>query len=290
MNQEALSKRIKTTSDLHGIVNTMKMLSSVSLIQYEKARTSLNQYAQTIKLAFQGVFSQEDFSYPNQTKNKEGKVLYLLIGSDNGLVGRFNRDLVQKFEENRPKNASVITIGKRITSSILAKDFKPIAVYSNSNSLKEISSLADALLSKINSVLSKENFEKVILYYNHKKNNSFELKTFQLFPFSDEIKSNIKQNSWPGRMIPLISNENEGLFSALVQEYLVVFLVQALTESLVCEHYIRMLHMQQAEKNIEKKLAELDLLYQQARQNKITDELIDIVSGAQAMSNPLTKK
>mgnify|MGYP003344987254 CR=1 FL=1 len=42
--------------------------------------------------------------------------------------------------------------------------------------------------------------------------------------------------------------------------------------------------------NIEKKLAELDLLYQQARQNKITDELIDIVSGAQAMSNPLTKK
>lgn len=291
MTQEVLKKRIKTTNDLYGIVTTMKLLSSVSVGQYEKALVSLNQYTQTISLAFQGLFRQEFFSLPNTSNHqKSGKTLVIVIGSDNGLVGRFNWELVQEVKKESPlASMKLITIGKRLSTSFFSKGLKPDFSYSNSNTLSEISSLADTILTKVNQLISADNFEKVLLFYNKKENNSFQAQKLQLLPFSEEILKQLKETPWSGRMLPLINPENETLFSALSQEYLIVFLVQALTSSLACEHYIRMLHMQQAEKNIEKKLAQLDLIYQQERQNQITNELIDIVSGAQAMNSSLDK-
>lgn len=291
MTQEVLKKRIKTTNDLYGIVTTMKLLSSVSVGQYEKALVSLNQYTQTISLAFQGLFRQEFFSLPNTSNHqKSGKTLVIVIGSDNGLVGRFNWELVQEVKKESPlASMKLITIGKRLSTSFFSKGLKPDFSYSNSNTLSEISSLADTILTKVNQLISADNFEKVLLFYNKKENNSFQPQKLQLLPFSEEILKQLKETPWSGRMLPLINPENETLFSALSQEYLIVFLVQALTSSLACEHYIRMLHMQQAEKNIEKKLAQLDLIYQQERQNQITNELIDIVSGAQAMNSSLDK-
>ena len=62
MIQEELKRRIKTTSDLQGIVRTMKMLSSVSVGQYEKALNSLMQYGATLKQAFHGLFTQSFFN------------------------------------------------------------------------------------------------------------------------------------------------------------------------------------------------------------------------------------
>ena len=85
-------------------------------------------------------------------------------------------------------------------------------------------------------------------------------------------------------MIPLVTSSKEELFSALLHEYFTVQLTQAITSSLTAEHFTRMNHMQQAEKNIEEKLTELNLKYQQVRQTQITDELIDIVSGATALN------
>lgn len=291
MTQEVLKKRIKTTNDLYGIVTTMKLLSSVSVGQYEKALVALNQYTQTISLAFQGLFRQEFFSLPNTSNHqKSGKTLVIVIGSDNGLVGRFNWELVQEVKKESPlASMKLITIGKRLSTSFFSKGLKPDFSYSNSNTLSEISSLADTILTKVNQLISADNFEKVLLFYNKKEHNSFQPQKLQLLPFSEEILKQLKETPWSGRMLPLINPENESLFSALSQEYLIVFLVQALTSSLACEHYIRMLHMQQAEKNIEKKLAQLDLIYQQERQNQITNELIDIVSGAQAMNSSLDK-
>ncbi len=291
MTQEALKKRIKTTNDLYGIVTTMKLLSSVSVGQYEKALLSLNQYTHTIKLAFHGLFQQEFFSLNDRINGqKSGKTLVVAIGSDNGLVGRFNRDLMQTIQQEYAKSSiKLITVGKRMTTTFLGKNIKPEFSYSNSNTLNEISSLADTLLTKINQLISADNFEKVVLFYNQKENNSFKTEKLQLLPFSTDVLEKFKKTPWSGRMIPLISPENENLFSELSQEYLIVFLIRALTSSLACEHYIRMLHMQQAEKNIEKKLAQLDLIYQQERQNQITNELIDIVSGAQAMNSSLDK-
>ena len=288
MTQEVLNKQIKTTTDLRGIVNTMKMLSSVSVGQFEKALKSLNQYTRNVQSAFRGLFAQENFQYePPSRPHGKNKILTIIIGSDNGLVGRFNRDLIDIMKHNLQNQSNcikLITVGKRLAPMALTTDFPVIANYNNSNTVKEISALATAILTKINQVVSKEGFDKVLLFYTNRQNNESSVQMEQLIPFQDNLLSNLKTKKWDGKTLPLITAEHNELFSALIREYLQIVLVHALTASLASEHYIRMVHMQQAEKNIDERLNELRLIYQQTRQNQITDELIDIVSGAQAIN------
>lgn len=288
MTQEALNKRIKTTTDLRGIVSTMKMLSSVSVGQFEKALKSLNQCMENLQSAFQGLFAQEKFQYESPTLfHDKNKILAIVIGTDNGLVGRFNRDVIDTMKKNliaKKKQVKLITIGKRLAPMTFSDNFSVISNYNNSNTIKEISSLAGAILTKINQVVSKEGFSSVWIFYTIRQNTGLTVKSEQLIPFQENLLINLKTKQWDGRTLPLVTADYNELFSALIHEYFTIILAHALTSSLAAEHYTRMIHMQQAEKNIDEKLNELELIYQQVRQNQITDELIDIVSGAEAIN------
>ena len=136
---------------------------------------------------------------------------------------------------------------------------------------------------KIDKELSEHHFDLVEIFYNKVQNLSFTPQKRQLMPLSYHDLQNLKRTPWEGKMLPLITAGKDELFSALLHEYFTIQLTNALISSLAAEHFTRMNHMQQAEKNIEEKLLELNLQYQQARQNQITDELIDIVSGATAL-------
>ena len=81
-------------------------------------------------------------------------------------------------------------------------------------------------------------------------------------------------------MIPI---ERKQMFAALLNEYLTIALASQLNYSLAAEHYTRMTNMQNAEKNIDESLEQMNLEYQQERQENITDELIDVISGAEAV-------
>ena len=291
MIQEELQHRIKTTSDLQGIVRTMKMLSSVSLGQYERALNSLVQYGTTLRQAFHGLFTQSFFDYtPPTLKTTTPKILAIVIGSDNGLVGRFNKDILNYTKTSSLSMGTtlnqmrIIAIGKRIGLLASSMNFHLSGTYSISNSIKEISSLATIILTKIDQEISNHHFDLVEIFYNKQQNLSFTPQMRQLIPLSFNDFQRLKKTPWEGRMLPLITSNKEELFSALLHEYFTIQLAHALTSSLAAEHFTRMNHMQQAEKNIEEKLTGLNLEYQQARQNQITDELIDIISGATAIN------
>ncbi len=298
MSQEILNKRIKTTNDLRGIVSTMKMLSSVSVGQFEKALKSLKQCNENLYLAFQGLFVQENFQFevPEISKQKN-KVLAIVIGSDNGLVGRFNRDVIKKMQDTLydqfpQSQIKVITVGKRLAHFNFPKETPKLACYNNSNTIKEISPLSNVILAKIHHSVSHEGFDSVWLFYTSRQATGLKVQAEQLIPFQKGILENLKTKKWTGRSLPLVTADYKELFSAFIHEYFTLSVTHALTASLASEHYTRMIHMQQAEKNIDEKLNELELLYQQMRQNQITDELIDIVSGAEAISKiktPLDK-
>ena len=290
MTQETLNKRIKTTTDLRGIVSTMKMLSSVSVGQFERALKSLNQYTENLQNAFRGLFAQESFQYnPPIERTKKQKVLAILIGSDNGLVGRFNRDVFEKMKKElgsvTDKNQiKIISIGKRLSALISSGDYTLLSHYNNSNTTKEVSALAGALLTKIHQAVTKDQFDCVWLFYTIRQDGKTSVIGERMIPFQQTLLDNIKSKKWNGKSLPLITADHDELFSALIREHFIVSLSHALTASLATEHYTRMIHMQQAEKNIDEKLAELELIYQQERQNQITNELIDIVSGAEAIN------
>ena len=290
MSLETLNRRIKTTTDLGEIVSTMKMLSSVSVTQYEKALQSLSQYGQTIRDAFHGLFNQDSFQYiPPKISTQKPKILGIIIGSDNGLVGRFNKDLIAYttayLEDRTDQPTHFICVGKRMAPLIQSKEHYVEASYPISNSLKELAPISSQLLNEIDHVISKNKIDLVYLFSNKKKGASaFVPQARQIIPLPSEHMNQLKRSKWDGKTLPLITVEKKQLFNALLHEYLQVVIFHDLVASLESEHYTRMIHMQEAEKNIEASLEEFKLEYQQLRQTQITDELIDIVSGAEEMN------
>lgn len=290
MSLEALNKRIKTTTDLRDIVSTMKMLSSVSIGPYEKALISLNEYSKTVKTAFIGLMKDDRFYYtPQQLKSNSPKTIAIVIGTDNGLVGRFNRDVItyarkDLSENSLDKEVTFICIGKRLGLLADSAKVKVAATYPIMNSLKEITTISSMVLMKINELIHAERTEQVFIYYTIKKTGeSQRVEKVQLMPLPQQDMISFKKEKWTGRTLPLIADDKGSLFTALIHEYLTVVLSGSLTSSLAAEHYTRMVNMQQAEKNIDESLETMNMDYQQIRQTSITDELIDIVSGAESL-------
>lgn len=297
MTLEILDKRIKATTDLREIVSTMKVLSSVSVGPYEKALESLTQYAQNVREAFLGFLLSSGFTLPQNKQPASPQILAVLIGTDNGLVGKFNRDVLAFAQTHLTQrgilanNVTYVCIGKRlgVMTQSAVKD-KLHATYGVSNSLKEIGSVASTLLIKINEILSKNHISEVLVFYNKKqKAGTTTVHTAQLMPLPYAELIKLKEQKWTGSALPMIPEDTNAMLSGLMHEYLTVILTGSITASLAAEHYTRMMNMQQAEKNIDKSLEDMNLAYQQARQTQITDELIDIVSGAEAMSDKKKK-
>ncbi len=298
MSMEALSKRIKTTQDLRNIVSTMKSLSSVSILQYEQAQKSLIEYTKTIQSAFHALIRNNAIIIPKTKKeNSFPGAIAIIIGSDNGLVGRFNKEIIQQaalyLKENNfsVERTVFITVGKRVAALAEQSHFNLFAKYAVSNSIKAINSIASTVIVRMQEAMEKNKATRVLLFYHQRlANQPTRIESLSLLPFELEQYKRFKSKPWATNNIPLITLNPPVLLSKLIQEYLMVLLSGAITMSLAAEHYARMINMQNAEKNIDESLEKMNSEYQQKRQEAITEELIDVVSGSEALQIKKLKK
>ncbi len=289
MTIEALKKRIKVTEDLREIVGTMKALSSVSILQYEQANTALAQYRRNLQDAFQALIKQGGLPSMGE-KSEQGKQLVILIGTDNGMVGKFNKEILDKAKADLKKqgvslkNTLFLTIGKRIGGLAAQNNLKLYAKYAVANSVKMVNTIAETVIMKIDEATRKEHITSVCVWYHKRnKNEPVSLQKQQIIPFDFAAYQKLKEKPWGTNNLPLIPIERKQMFAALLNEYLTIALASQLNYSLAAEHYTRMTNMQNAEKNIDESLEQMNLEYQQERQENITDELIDVISGAEAV-------
>lgn len=289
MTIEALKKRIKVTEDLREIVGTMKALSSVSILQYEQANMALAQYRRNLQDAFQVLIKQGGLPSMGE-KSEQGKQLVILIGTDNGMVGKFNKEILDKAKADLKKqgvslkNTLFLTIGKRIGGLAAQSNLKLYAKYAVANSVKMVNTIAETVIMKIDEATRKEHITSVCVWYHKRnKNEPVSLQKQQIIPFDFAAYQKLKEKPWGTNNLPLIPIERKQMFAALLNEYLTIALASQLNYSLAAEHYTRMTNMQNAEKNIDESLEQMNLEYQQERQENITDELIDVISGAEAV-------
>ena len=290
MTLESLQRQIKTTDELRNIVRTMKMLSSVSILQYEQANKALRAYRQNLQDAFLALIKQYGLPTTKQKSNAPEKHLLILIGSDNGMVGKFNREIVQTAQKKlqqrglEPQQALFISVGKRLNAILETKNWPTTAKYANANSVKATHLLAESLIMRLQQTIEREKISHVTVYFQrHGKSSNVKVESKQIIPFDTGILSALKTKPWPTNNLPLIAQSKEKLFSFLVRESLLIMLISFLNDSLAAEHYTRMTNMQNAENNIDENLEELNQQYQQSRQEQITDELIDVVTGVEAL-------
>ena len=301
---EALQKQISSGEDLSSIVRTMKALAATSVRQYEKAAESLDDYYHTIELGLSVALSKQ---LQQETKAKtayafnsasENPYLLIIFGSDHGLAGRFNEQIVsyaleefwQKNEDTPrtlPQGSNFLAVGEQVITRISATGITPAEIYHMPSSISAITPFTQQLLEEIERWRNLENVERVMLFYNRPETGGFNPRAETLLPV-DMPRLHETRLKWESRSLPTYTLPREQLLSALLRQYFFVSLYRACALSLAAENTSRLAAMQAAEKNIDERLGELKTSYQHERQAAITEELLDIISGFRAVKGSLS--
>lgn len=296
-NLEQLQKQISSGEDLSSIVRTMKALAATSVRQYEKAAESLDDYYHTVELGLSVVLADHDQTPAISKSRQPLPPLLLLFGSDHGLAGRFNEQIVtytleeywQEEEINGnalPEGAVIVAIGEQVVSRVIASGLTPAKIFTMPTSISAITPFIQQLLEQIENWWFEEGLERVLLFYNRPETGGFSPRVETLLPVDME-KLREARLKWQSRSLPTYTMPVDQLLSALLRQYFFVSLYRACALSLAAENTSRLAAMQAAEKNISERLGELKTAYQHERQGAITEELLDIISGFKAVKGKL---
>lgn len=294
---ETLQKQISSGEDLSSIVRTMKALAATSVRQYEKAAESLDDYYHTVELGLSVVLSSSLEIPVKPNINQQKPSLLLIFGSDHGLAGRFNEQIVsfalsdyrnEGHEEWGDLSAEgiVVGIGEQVINRVRAAGTDLAQKFNMPTSISAITPFIQMLLERIEEWRSQKGVERVLLFYNRPQTGGFRPRAETLLPVS---LSHLRETrlKWQSRSLPTYTMSADRLLSALLRQYFFVSLYRACALSLAAENTSRLAAMQAAEKNINERLDELKTAYQQERQAAITEELLDIISGFKAVRRSL---
>lgn len=287
---EGLKRKIQSTEDLQSVVKTMKSLAAVKIRQYEKAVDALEDYNRTVEMALRVVVRRAHEIGKRRQVRSNGSLGAVILGSDQGMCGQLNDQVVthslkamQRLEMSIDRRR-VLAMGLRVSALLDAQGQPVEETFSLPGSVDGITVKVQDLLLRIQAWTDVQGLDQVFLFYSRPVSAAtYRPHSVRLLPVDEQWLKTMREKSWPTRMLPMFTMDREQLFWALIQQYLFVSLFRAIAESAASENASRLASMQGAEKNIREQLAELNSRYHQQRQMTITEELLDIVSGFEAL-------
>ena len=262
------------------ITSAMKMVSAAKLKKAQDAITAMRPYAAKLTELLQNLSGAQDNESPYTSARPVKRILYVAITSNRGLCGGFNANIVKEVKAHaaRAKAATaVFTVGKK-GNDILSKDFNmeghETAIFDDltyANATELAQQLMDGFVN--------EAYDEVHLVYNRFKNAATQLVTVEPFlplvPEANEAQTDTDYIYEPGK---------ETIFNTLLPKALKMQLFKALRDSFASEHGARMTAMHKATDNATELRDQLKLTYNKARQAAITNEILEIVGGAEALN------
>ncbi len=277
-----IKKSIESAENLKTIVSTMKAHASSNIHQFQNAAHASMVYREVLDMSLFVVLS-EDEVLPLETIEK-GHMLHIVFGSDLGLAGRFNERISAFALEKvtQKKGDIVVVIGQQIFQR-LREEFQIYKTFMQPQTTDNLSTMVNRILVQIDDIRSETAIEKIMLYYNKPDEGSlFKEETELLFPIDLYTLAKNKKK-WDSRRIPTYFMEKREIISDLIKQYFFITIYRAFCFSLASENASRLASMQSAEKNIDTRLEELNFLFRRERQNGITEELNDVISGFKAI-------
>jgi F-type H+-transporting ATPase subunit gamma len=286
---QAIKKSINSAESLQSIVTTMKAHASSNINQFQNAAKASMEYRKVLDMSLYVVLSQEEEIFPLE-KIVDGEILHIVFGSDHGLAGRFNERIADFAFEKIPQaeNHRLIIIGQQIVQR-LKGDFQIRSSFLQPQTTDHISTMVNRLLVEIDQIRDEIQVKEILLYYNRPQDDATFIEDIELlFPIDlSELVKNAK--TWESKGLPVYFIEKGKIVSDLIRQYFFITLYRAFCFSLASENASRLASMQSAEKNIDERLEELNFGYRRERQNSITEELNDIISGFKAIREGKSK-
>ncbi len=287
---ERLQQQIKSMDDLHNIVSTMKALSASNIHQYEMAIESLADYWHTVELGL-NIVMRDNFKQIEQPSVPRESQAAIVFGSDHGMCGRFNEDITEHMLEHintlpgslKPR---ILCLGLR-AADLLERAGQPAdQVLNLPASANQIVTSVQQILLQIDKWREDPSLKHLYLYYNHPNNRAtYHPSRFHLLPLQLDKFRKFDKKEWQSSSLPTYTMDRDKLLSSLLNQYFFISLFRACAESQSAEHGSRLTAMQSAEKNLDEHLEELAGKYRRARQDIITNELLDIIASFEAMSD-----
>ena len=285
-NLKEIRNRIASVSSTMQITSAMKMVSAAKLKKAQDAITAMRPYANKLTELIQNLSGSLDGEGQNPftAQRAEEKILIISITSNRGLCGAFNANIIKETlrlskEDYAGKTIEIMGIGKK-GSDILSKTL-PIksrhdAIYDNLS----FGNVAEAALLAMDA-FAEAHYDKILLVYNQFKNAATQVVTTEQFlPIVAE--KDITQSSIPDY---IYEPSQSAIINELLPKSLKMQFFKAVRDSFASEHGARMTAMHKATDNATELRDQLKLTYNKARQAAITNEILEIVGGAEALNN-----
>lgn len=281
-NLKEIRNRITSVSSTMQITSAMKMVSAAKLKKAQDAITAMRPYAEKLTELLQNLSASiEDGDNGVFTTQRDVKsVLVVAITSNRGLCGAFNTNVIKEVKNRidfySGKHVAVYAIGKK-GNDVLSKTSKVVANKSQVFDQLTFDNVAQ-IAEEIMAIYAAGDYDRVELVYNQFKNAATQIvRTEQFLPL---VSSGAKQSS---SVDYLFEPEKESIIETLIPKSLKTQLYKGIRDSFAAEHGARMTAMHKATDNATELRNQLKLTYNKARQAAITNEILEIVGGAEAL-------
>ena len=281
-NLKEIRNRISSVSSTMQITSAMKMVSAAKLKKAQDAITAMRPYSDKLTQMLVNLSSSVDFENvylsPRKVKNK----LIVCVTSNRGLCGAFNSNVIKKCTEianSSDESVSFLCIGKK-GADILSKNYNVVQTNNeifDDLTFENISAIAEKLMSMF---LNKE-FDSVQIVYNKFKNAATQIVIQEQYL---PIENNDSENDQKESSDYIFEPSQVEIISELIPKSLKTQLYKSIRDSYASEHGARMTAMHKATDNATELRDQLKLTYNKARQAAITNEILEIVGGAEELN------
>ena len=277
-----IKRKISSIKSTQTITRTMKMVSASKLRRSQEDLEKIRAYALKMEELTGRVISRVPADiHPLLTERDEiKKVLVVSMSSDRGLCGSFNMNIGLQaetfFSQNRDKyeRIGIYVFGKKVKDYLQRRKIPIVKEWADIRKINR--DFADTMADDLIKLYTDGEFDKVYLGYNHFYSAVKQIPVFEEF-------LPIKTSGEPEGIDYLYEPERDKIVNALIPKYISTKIYFALLDSQTSEHGARMAAMENATSNCGEMINYLTLVYNKRRQEGITNEMMDIVGGAEAL-------
>ena len=267
------------------------MVSAAKLRRAQIAIQKLRPFSNKLNEILTHITTEDSGNNPLAEVRPVNKVIIILIASNKGLCGGFNNSVIKEGEAllrnqyadlHKGGNVEFIGIGKRVSDYLRSRKYPVLGFYDDftvNTSFEEVAALATDLMDKF---IRKE-VDKVVVVYNEFKNAATQLLVNeQYLPL---MSMDVHEETSSQSTDYIFEPKKEELYEMLIPKTMHTKLYKAVLDSVASEHGARMTAMHKATENANELIKQLNLTYNKVRQSSITNEIIEIVSGSEALNN-----
>ena len=282
--------RITSVNSTKQITAAMKMVSAAKLRRAQDAILRMRPYAEKLGQIMGNVSAGLDPSEGKYGQQREvQRTLYVAITSNRGLAGAFNAQIVRQIKrlaQGTPGQVHVLPIGKKAMDQFKRTSWHTtdlptdLARLFDDLSFDQVAPVAQLLMDRF----ADGSYDRVVLVYNRFKNAATQVVTTEQFlPIVATGEEASEGSSATSKGEHIMEPDRATIVEQIIPKSLKVQLYKALLDSHAAEHGARMTAMHKATDNADSLLKELKLTYNKARQASITNEILEIVGGAEAL-------